>query len=212
MDLSSKNKRLTVLAGLIGIFFLISAYSDQPAVRTARTMLIHWASLVAAVLLFIAIIDFVIARIRGIKDHTGSFIYNLISLLIFLIVFFYGFSNQAGASSVQSTVFMIQSSVESVMTGLICLVMIYGIYRVARSQRSLLKSYFLFSTIFFLVLYSGFFSFLKLPAFLSKIIDFIRILPVGGLYGLLIGIAIGALVTGIRVLFFGDHPYQGHKS
>ena len=212
MDLSSKNKRLTVLAGLIGIFFLTSAYSNQPTVRSIRTLLIHWASLVAAVLLFIAIINFVSARIRGIKDHTGSFIFNLISLIIFLIVFFYGFSDQTDASSVQSTVFMIQSSVESVMTGLICLVMIYGIYRVARSQRSLLKDSFLFSAIFFLILYSGFFSFLNLPTFLSNIIDFIRILPTGGLYGLLIGIAIGALVTGIRVLFFGDHPYQGHKS
>jgi hypothetical protein len=58
--------------------------------------------------------------------------------------------------------------------------------------------------IVFLVLFSGVLSFFELPPQVLPILEFIRQLPVGGVYGLLIGLSIGALVTGIRVLLIKD--------
>jgi hypothetical protein len=87
--------------------------------------------------------------------------------------------------------------------------MVYGIYRTAHKRSSILKTSFLLSALFFLIYFSGIFSFFRLPEWALEAIELIRTLPVGGTYGLLIGLAIGGLVTGIRVLFLGDHPYKG---
>ncbi|MHC1773122.1 MAG: hypothetical protein AB9907_15600 [Flexilinea sp.] len=46
---------------------------------------------------------------------------------------------------------------------------------------------------------------------MTAIVEFVETLPLGGIYGLLLGIAIGSLVTGIRILFLGEHPYSERK-
>lgn len=204
-----KGKWIAFLAGIVGIFVLLSAFTDQPELLVIRQSIIHWAMLVAAVLLIFAILDFVIARIRGIGDRSGSLTYNFVSVAVFLAVIIYGFAVRNEDSALDSVVFSIQSAIESALAGMVCIAMIYGIYRVARSRESLLKTAFLFSAIVFMILFSGFFSFVQLPEWATKTIEFVQALPIGGTYGLLLGMAIAGLVVGIRVLFLGEHPYKG---
>ncbi len=65
--------------------------------------------------------------------------------------------------------------------------------------------------ILFLIIYSGVLLLVPENTILTTVVEFIETLPLGGIYGLLLGIAIGGLVTGIRILFLGEHPYGERK-
>lgn len=200
-----------MLAAVIGILVLLSGYSDQVFVLRIRQTVLNWAGLLIAVLLFLAIIDFILGRIRGLGDKSGGFVNNFVTFAVFFAVLIYGLSNSFENNRFQEFVFDIQSSIESGLAGLICIAMIGGLYRLSKFRSGRLKTFFVLSMILFLIIYSGVLFFVPENTILTTVVEFIETLPLGGIYGLLLGIAIGGLVTGIRVLFLGEHPYGERK-
>jgi uncharacterized membrane-anchored protein len=203
MNASVKSKWIMGIAIGVGIFVLSSAWLSLDAIRVIRSELFQWAAIVSAFLLALGILDYMLSRLRHIGNRSAGFFHNFLSFAIFLVVIIYWFSNQ-NSMLLNEAILKIQTAMEATLSGLVTIAMIYGLYRTSRSQGSLLKSVFLLSVIVFLVLFSGVLSFFELPPQVLPILEFIRQLPVGGVYGLLIGLSIGALVTGIRVLLIKD--------
>jgi hypothetical protein len=65
------------------------------------------------------------------------------------------------------------------------------------------------SALFFLLLGSGLLAPLREVIFLGSILDLAARLPIAGGRGILIGIALGSLTAGLRVLLGADRPYSG---
>ena len=202
---------ILIPAAVIGIFVLISGYSDLDVIVQIRQAVIQYTGYLFGLIIFFAIVDFILGRIRNLGDKNRSFFNNLITIAVFFAVLIYGLSNSFENQGFQKTILDMQSSIESGLAGLICIVMIGGLYRLSKFRKGKLKTFFVLSTVVFLIVYSGVVYFFPENQVLLSIIDFIQTLPMGGIYGLLLGIGIGGLVTGIRVLFLAEHPYNERK-
>lgn len=196
---------------MIGILILVSGYSDLAVILQIRQAVFQYTGLLFGLIIFLAIVDYILGRIRNLGDKNSSFIHNFITIAVFFAVLIYGLANSFEDQSFQNTILDIQSSVESGLAGLICIIMIGGLYRLSKFRKGKLKTFFVLSTIVFLIVYSGVFYFFPQNQFLSTVIDFLKALPMGGMYGLLLGIGIGGMVTGIRALFLAEHPYNERK-
>ncbi len=206
MKTSARIQWIAGIAALCGFFILLSIFTDEPIILAAQQRMFQWAALVSAVLLFMAVIEFILARVRRLGEKSGGFIHNFLCFAVFLAVLIFGFTAGRNKDVLHSYVLKTQIAVESVLAGLVCLALLYGVYRAAKAPGSVLKNAFLISSIVFMVLFSGILSFMKIPDSLTGLIQLLRVLPTGGIYGLLIGLAIGALVTGVRILFWGGNP------
>jgi hypothetical protein len=62
--------------------------------------------------------------------------------------------------------------------------------------------------VFFLILSGGFLAGIDIPL-VQSLTAFIDRLPIAGARGILLGIALGSLTTGLRILMGADRPYSG---
>jgi len=65
------------------------------------------------------------------------------------------------------------------------------------------------SVILFLILNSGVLAFTSEIPILRNLLSAFHQVPVAGARGILLGVALGSIVTGIRVLIGSDRPYNG---
>ena len=68
---------------------------------------------------------------------------------------------------------------------------------------------FFLSVVLFLVLNSGVLAFTADIPLLTSLLSAFHQVPAAGARGMLLGIALGSLVTGIRILIGSEKPYNG---
>ena len=84
----------------------------------------------------------------------------------------------------------------------------YASLRLLRQRRDALSILFVLSAVVFLIISSGFLAGVNIPI-VQDIVAFIDRLPVAGARGILLGIALGSLTAGLRILMGADRPYSG---
>lgn len=207
-----KRKALLIILSLLtGLFVILTAFSADPKVLAVRAEFLHWASLLFAVLLFFAILDYVIACAKSPLDSSESTVGNFIVFAAFIGALLLGLLDGFDSPQLRQAVFTLQTSVETSLAALVCIGLIFALYRLPRQKMSLMKASFICGMFVFLLIYGGIFSYVPLPYAGERAVELIRLIPAGTLFGLLLGVAIGALVTGVRFLIFGKNPYREHK-
>jgi hypothetical protein len=103
----------------------------------------------------------------------------------------------------------IQTPIESSLMAVLAITLAYSSLRLLQRQHNWMGGFFFVSVIIFLLFNSGIFSlFANIPA-LQDLIAGINKIPVAGARGILIGVALGSLLTGIRIWIGSDRPYNG---
>ena len=77
------------------------------------------------------------------------------------------------------------------------------------SQRNWMGLVFFLSVILFLVINSGVLAFSAEIPVLQDLLSGFHQIPAAGARGILLGIALGSLATGVRILIGSDKPYSG---
>ncbi len=202
---------LTIITALAGIFLILANYSDNKVIINIRGEILEYVVLCSSLILLLLTIRFIWIRIQKMESGSDQFLPNLACFIAFITVMvigiLYGFDN----TQFQKNIYTIQLSAESALTALVCLGLLCATIRFSHAPKSTLKTSFVISAAFFLILYCGFAD--KIPGGdpIKQIIQYVKMIPTGGIYGLLLGLAIGALITGIRILFLGEHPYGERK-
>jgi cytochrome bd-type quinol oxidase subunit 2 len=106
----------------------------------------------------------------------------------------------------------IQLPIETSLMALLVITLTYASMRLLRRRLNLLSVIFLITALLILAGTAPW-PFLGDVPFLSNVVrPFIARLPaVAGARGLLIGVALGTLTTGLRILFGSDRPYRGRN-
>jgi hypothetical protein len=95
---------------------------------------------------------------------------------------------------------------EASLMALLAVTLVYASIRLLRRRVDVMSVVFLIAALVFLILI--------IPTPFTPLQDFalqgMEVLSHGGARGLLIGIALGTLLTGLRVLFGVDRPYGGN--
>lgn len=207
-----KRERVLILFAIMGILTLISFYTPFIKVVRVRQAFLRGVALLAAAITFLRMIDFLRFQVHDLGERNANFLHRFTTLTVFTVVMIIGLSKGMAHPGLQSFTVTIRRAIEPTLAGLICLALIYGLFLTAKAKASRFRSVFLLSSAFFLILFSGVFDRIRLPDSVRAALSFALSIPNGAIAGLLIGLALGAIVTTVRVLFFMDQPFSGDQS
>ncbi len=204
-----KSPFATALAIATGLLVLAGYIVPIPFLVSLRTLLLGWAVILVAVATIVGVIN--LARVHWNKAtrREGRDYYSIIFLVAFLLTIAAGVILGPTNPDFQQAVLSIQVPAESSLMALLAIVLAYASLRLLQNRRGILAILFVFSAVIFLFLSSGLLAGVDAVSPLKEIIALLNRLPVAGGRGILLGIALGSLVAGLRILMGADRPYRG---
>lgn len=200
-------KALPVIVAVLSGLFVLTALTYQPLLGGYLSIVLSWLIIVGSMALLIAIATLVLTHLRKIASGEKGFIYSIILVATFLISFVGGIVFGVDNPGYLAWIASIQLPLEGSLLGLAALVMTSAAVQVFKNRGwTPLTVSFGVSALFFLVLSLGILQALNIPQ-LDVVLGYLQQLPTIGARGLLIGIALGALLMGLRVLFGMERPY-----
>jgi hypothetical protein len=204
----------TAVAIGVGIIVLVGYFI--PSMDSIRFILLRTGLVLAAVALLVGIINLATVHIKKIGKESENSGYSLILLISLLITLIVGIIDMVqtylvGRPNFQITNWVftnIQLPIETSLLAVTTISLTYAAAGILRKRMNMFSISF-----FFVVLLVLLGSFSIPPAtipFLQVVRDWIlRVPALGGARGLLLGIALGTITTGIRILLGTDRPYGG---
>jgi hypothetical protein len=194
-----------------GLIVLLGYLYPLDALVEARAMLTNWAVLVAAMAVLVGVGNLTLVHMEKIRNREKNSVYGLVLIASLLITFVVGLALGPSDQLMQFAMDAIIVPVEASLMGILAVTLVYASIRLLRRRADAMTVIFLVVALLFLIA--------ALPTPLDPgltdplsflILGFLRLFSDGGARGLLIGIALGALLTSLRVLFGIDRPYGGN--
>lgn len=214
MNLKFKAPLSTAVA--IGVGVIVLAGYFIPSMDNIRLVLLRTGLVLAAVALLVGIVNLATVHIKKMRKESENSGYSLILLISLLVTLVIGIIDMVqtyvvGRPNFQITNWVftnIQLPIETSLLAVTTISLIYAAAGILRRRMDMFSIAF-----FFVVLLVLLGSFSIPPAtipFLQIVRDWIlRVPALGGARGLLLGIALGTITTGIRILMGTDRPYGG---
>lgn len=197
---------LAIVAMSFGFLALLGYFI--PGLVAFQVVLFQTAIILAGVAGLIGVGNLFSVHFGRIRERGKNWGYSLLLLLSILFVWFVGVLGRKDI--VFQTVNAVIVPVELSLMAILAVTMAYASVRFLR-WRTDFKSLLFFGTVVVLLIATASWPVIGPLPFLN---DFVRpliteVLAAGGARGLLIGIALGTLMTGLRVLLGVDRPYGG---
>ena len=208
---------LTVIVVVFALFALLSVAPlpfFNPGVLGQG--IIQLAAVVGAVAVIVGVLNLFTVHVGKVGQFNVTSIYSLFTLVTFVAVLVlhvleqrgmlpFNLTNTAGEPVVTLTLLeVLQVVIESALAGLLFFFLVYSAYRLMRRRLSIWAVIFTLTLIVVLVGYI-----MPPGTILALIRDWILRVPVAaGTRGLLIGVAIGTITVGVRVLVGQDRLFR----
>jgi peptidoglycan/LPS O-acetylase OafA/YrhL len=199
----------TSIAIAVGLLVLIGYFIPIESLQVMRNTLVHWAVILTAFALIAGVVNLLVVHWSKIRRRERGGLYSLVLIISLLatlavVVVF-------GPTSTWSVWIFdnIQAPVESSLMALLAFVLLFAGIRLLRRRLDLFSILFLVTAILVLLGTAPFFFAGQVPV-LSQVRNLIAQVPAAaGARGILLGVSLGILVTGIRILAGSDRPYNG---
>ena len=212
MKINLKSPVSTAVA--IGVGIIVLAGYFIPSFINIRFILLRAGLVLAAVALLVGIINLITVHIKKLGADSENSGYSLILVIALLATLIIGIIDMVqtylvGKPNFQMTNWIFTNIQLPIETSLLAVTAVSLTYAAASILRKRMD---LFSIVFFFVVLLVLLGSFSIPPatlpFLHMIRDWIMRVPaLGGARGLLLGIALGTITTGIRVLMGTDRPY-----
>jgi hypothetical protein len=179
-----------------------------PLLGVVQSTLLGWAVIVGAFAALVGITNLVLNHWRKLTTKINRDFYSLFALIGFVLALVVGLWFGPGDPVVQKGVEAIIMPVEASLMAALAVALAYACLRLLRHRMDAMSIMFVISTVVFLILGSGLLAGIDVPL-MRDITTFIDRLPVAGARGILLGIALGGLTAGLRILMGADRPYSG---
>lgn len=199
-----------IVAIVSGIIVLLGYFFNLPELENLRASLLNWALVLSGVAGLVAILNLIFSvhwkRVRNKHPRKGASLIIIISFgITFLVGIFLGPSN----AGFQKLVTAVQVPIESSLMAILAITLVIASLKILQRQRNWMGFVFFVSVILFLILNSGVLAFTSEIPILRNLLSAFHQVPVAGARGILLGVALGSIVTGIRILIGSDRPYNG---
>lgn len=204
---------VTVISmGLVTLIGLVSGEDTTPA--TFASFLIRLVSVIAAVALFVGVLNLIAVHMGRFVRSEHGWPYSLIALVTALAVIVLRILDRADiwpgklkGEQISVRVFeSVQVSLESALAALLVFFLVYAAYRLLRRRVTVWNV--AFSAVVVIVLLGSIP--LKRTDALADVRDWLIRVPVSaGARGLLIGVGLGTVTVGVRVLIGQDRSFRG---
>lgn len=200
----------TAIAIAAGLFVLIALFTPIPLFDVIGTYLIDTAVILAAFALLLGVINVLRVHARKIQKGPPGSLYSFVLIAAMLIVLVIGLpalpGRPAGPSQpiIQWIFENIQVPIQASLSALLVFFVVTAAYRLLL-VRNLEATVMLIVVLIVLIGQVG----VGLVPVLPKLKDWILTVPtLAGVRGILLGVALGALLTGIRLLIGVERPYS----
>jgi len=209
----------TAIAIASGVLVLFGYFLRTPFLNLIRIELLQWAVILAAFAILVGIGNLLLVHSSKVRRQQKGSFYSVLLILAMLVTLVVGFLPLPLRTDGLSLLFnAIQLPIEASLMALLAVTLTYAGIRLLRRRLNLLSIIFL-ATVMLILLGSAPLPFigeiLKINGvpLLSGILRpwIAQVLAAGGARGILIGVALGTLTTGLRILFGSDRPYGGNQ-
>jgi hypothetical protein len=198
------------IAIAFGLIVLQGYFFDLDALQGVRTLILQWAVVLAAAALLLGVLNLLAVHLSKIAAQEKGWPYSALligGLLITLLVgLFFGEESPLLLSLFQ----YVQQPVESSLAGLLAVSLTLGAVRLISRRRDL-RTYIFLATSFVVLLGTGPWLFGSNSGLHQLMVGarnwLSQVWAAGAARGLLLGVALGATATGLRVLLGADRPY-----
>ncbi len=204
------------LAIAVGLFVLVALLLPVPLLSTIGTYFIDCAVIIAAFALFLGLLNVVRVHLRHIRERTKAWPYSVVLLIALFLVLVVGLvtlmpsqadqSQPSGPShpAMQWIFTNVMAPIQATFGALLAFLTLAAAYRLFRLRNA--ESAVLL--VVALLVLAGQASFGLLPV-LPQLRDWILDVPaLAGMRGILLGVALGTVLTGIRLLLGVERPYS----
>lgn len=198
----------TAIAMGFGIIVLLGYFlTNVPVLVVSRQVLLEWSVLLAGIAVIIGVGNLFAVHLQKITQRKPGALYSLFLLVFFIITFILVIAADSKGSVVieLQNIFLngIMVPSEISLMALLAVTLLYSGVRMLRWRIDLKTILFLTTAVLVLISTGPFTS--QIP-WVGQVL---QVLSTGGARGLLIGVALGTLITGLRILLGADRPYGG---
>lgn len=195
---------IAITAGILVLFgYFIPAFSGL------QILLLNWAIILAGAAAIVGVFNLILVHSDKVRRSEKGSIYSALLVVSLVATLIFGIILRPGHTIMKMVVSGIIVPSEAALVGLLTISLLYAAIRLLRRRVDLLSIIFLI-TAAFVILGTASLPFGAIPL----VSDFSRwvteVLALGGARGILIGVSLGILTTGLRVLFGTDRPYGGN--
>ena len=196
-----------VLAVLTGVIVLVGYFI--PALAPIQGILLNWALILAGMAAVVGVFNLILVHGTKITKREKGTVYSAILLISLFATLLFGIVLGPDHPDMRLLVNAVIVPVEASLMALLAVTLLYASIRLLRRRANLMSILFIATALLMLV------GSVTLPfGEIGALNNFLRpwfqhVLALGGARGILIGVALGTLTTGMRVLFGIDRPYGG---
>lgn len=192
----------------IGVVVLLGFFIDLPLLISMRVAFLRWAVILASIALVVGVINLLSVHWRKISGGQPGSVYSvvlIVSLLATLVVV--GFFGPTAPWSMWIFNY-IQVPIETSLMAILAVVLAYAAARLLNRRLNLFSLVFL-GTALLVLLGTASLPGVELSALNDLRAWFERVPATAGARGILLGVALGTIATGLRILMGADRPYRG---
>jgi cytochrome bd-type quinol oxidase subunit 2 len=210
MKIKFKGMFSTAIAIASGVIVLAGYFFVSPLLVNVRIELVNWAVILAAFAIFVGLVNLMGVHANKVRKKEKGSVYSLILVISLLVTLVLGLALRPEHPIVAGLFNSIQVPVEASLMAVLVVSLTYASIRLLRRRLNLMGIIFI-SIALLVLLGTAPLPFLgDVPILSTHIRPFItQVLAAGGARGILIGVALGTLTIGLRILFGADRPYGG---
>jgi hypothetical protein len=200
----------TAVAIAVGLFVLISVFVSNPLLDSMGAYFIDTAIIIAAFALFLGLFNVLRVHTHKIRERQPGSLYSFVLIVALLIILLAGVISRPGEPAgpsqpaVQWIFDNIQAPIQASLSALLAFFTITAAYRLLRVRNA--ESAVMLITA--LLVLAGQVTVGLIPI-LPDLKDWILAVPaMAGVRGILLGVALGTLLTSIRLLLGVERPYS----
>jgi hypothetical protein len=203
-----KTPLLITIAIGSGVLVLAGYFIELPVLVDLRNLLLEWALILTAVALFVGVLNLLQVHWGKLKARQKGYPYSIVLIfslvLTVVVVGIYGPTSQPSLWIFNYLLLPVETSLMAILA----VVLVYAAARLLRRRPTTFTLIFIVTVLFILM---GTLSIpgLEIP-FVSELRAWItQVWATAGARGILLGVALGAAATGLRILTGSDRPYGG---
>jgi hypothetical protein len=207
-----KTKGLFAVAIAIagGILVLAGYFIPITVLRFVRSVLLDWAVILAAFAVLVGVFNLLLVHFDKVRRKQKGMAYSAILIVFLVATFLFGLVLKPEHPYMVAAFTAVQLPVEASLMALLAVTLTYASIRLLRRRLNLFSIIFLICALLTLlgtapIPFLG--QFPGLSNWLRPVLS--QVLAAAGARGILLGVALGTLTTGLRVLFGADRPYGG---
>jgi hypothetical protein len=180
-----------------------------PSLGYVQTLLLNWAIILAGAAALVGFFNLILVHTDKIRRSEKGSVYSALLVISLVATFLFGLILRPDHMVMKAVMNGIIVPAEAALMGLLTISLLYAAIRLLRRRVDVMSIIFLI-TAAFLIFGSATLPFGDIPVISTVARWVTQVLALGGARGILIGVALGTLTTGLRVLFGADRPYGGN--